>query len=129
MHQGPYELLEIENPLGGPSQDFGLFQDVDGTFPALADVQVNLNQSIGTAYALYSNGDADESHDNIIARLNSNFTNVEELVYTFFGEYSALLIYDQMSKSNRVDRLRFGGTLYFMDRKTLLYLHVSQDWI
>lgn len=29
---GPYELLQIFNPLGGPSQDFGLFQDVDGTF-------------------------------------------------------------------------------------------------
>lgn len=43
--------------------------------------------STGSAYALYSNGDADESHDNIIARLNANFTNVEELVYTFFGTY------------------------------------------
>ncbi|KAF8073530.1 Arabinanase/levansucrase/invertase [Lyophyllum atratum] len=63
---GPYTFRETFRPLGNPSQDLGLFQDVDGT-----------------AYALYSNGDADADHDNLITRLNSNFTNVEEVIYTF----------------------------------------------
>ncbi|KAL1733518.1 glycosyl hydrolase [Schizophyllum commune] len=63
---GPYTFQRAFNPLGGTSQDFGLFQDVDGQ-----------------SYALYSNGDAAEAHDNIIARMNSNFTDVEEVVYTF----------------------------------------------
>ena len=50
--------------------------------------QYNLRGHLkGAAYALYSNGDADESHDNIIARLNSNFTQVEELIYEFLGPY------------------------------------------
>ena len=40
---------------------------------------------VGQSYALYSNGDAAEAHDNIIARMNSNFTDVEEVVYTFPG--------------------------------------------
>ncbi|KAG6836839.1 hypothetical protein H0H93_002519 [Arthromyces matolae] len=64
---GPYTFRETFQPLGGPSQDFGLFQDVDGS-----------------AYALYSNGDADSNHDNLITRMNANFTNVEEVVYTFY---------------------------------------------
>ncbi|KAG5651857.1 hypothetical protein H0H81_007198 [Sphagnurus paluster] len=64
---GPYTFKETFRPLGNPSQDLGLFQDVDGQ-----------------AYALYSNGDADPDHDNLITRLNANFTNVEEVVYTFY---------------------------------------------
>ncbi|KAF5382676.1 hypothetical protein D9615_003052 [Tricholomella constricta] len=63
---GPYTFKETFRPLGNPSQDLGLFQDVDGA-----------------AYALYSNGDADSDHDNLVTRLNSNFTNVEEVIYTF----------------------------------------------
>ncbi|TRM56947.1 glycosyl hydrolase [Schizophyllum amplum] len=51
---GPYTFRRVFSPLGGTSQDFGLFQDVDGT-----------------GYALYSNGDADSAHDNIIARMNA----------------------------------------------------------
>ncbi|KAG6919609.1 hypothetical protein DXG01_003473 [Tephrocybe rancida] len=65
---GPYTFKETFQPLGGPSQDLGLFQDVDGS-----------------AYALYSNGDADADHDNLITRLNANYTNVEEVVYTFYN--------------------------------------------
>ncbi|KAF9468664.1 glycosyl hydrolase [Collybia nuda] len=65
---GPYVFKESFQPLGKPSQDFGLFQDVDGS-----------------SYALYSNGDADIDHDNLIVRMNANFTNVEEVVYTFFN--------------------------------------------
>ncbi|TFK39080.1 glycosyl hydrolase [Crucibulum laeve] len=64
---GPYVFQKTFSPMGGTSQDFGLFQDVDGQ-----------------SYALYSNGDAVEAHDNLIARMNSNFTSVEETVYTFF---------------------------------------------
>ncbi|KAF7314355.1 Importin subunit alpha [Mycena kentingensis (nom. inval.)] len=63
---GPYTFRGAFSPLGGTSQDFGLFQDVDGQ-----------------AYSLYSNGDADAAHDNLITRLNANFTNDEEVVYTF----------------------------------------------
>ncbi|KAL1743672.1 glycosyl hydrolase [Schizophyllum fasciatum] len=66
---GPYTFQRAFSPLGGTSQDFGLFQDIDGT--------------TGTTYALYSNGDAEAAHDNIIARMNANFTDVEEVVYTF----------------------------------------------
>ena len=40
---------------------------------------------LGTSYALYSNGDADEAHDNLITRMNSEDTGVEEVVYTFYG--------------------------------------------
>ncbi|KAK6992542.1 importin subunit alpha [Favolaschia claudopus] len=64
---GPYTFRDVFSPLGGTSQDFGLFQDVDGE-----------------AYALYSNGDADAAHDNLITRMNANYTDVEEVVYTFF---------------------------------------------
>ncbi|KAJ7145036.1 glycosyl hydrolase [Mycena filopes] len=64
---GAYTFQDVFSPLGGTSQDFGLFQDVDGD-----------------AYALYSNGDADAAHDNLITRMNANYTNVEEVVYTFF---------------------------------------------
>ncbi|KAJ7465129.1 Arabinanase/levansucrase/invertase [Mycena latifolia] len=64
---GPYTFQDTFSPLGGTSQDFGLFQDVDGE-----------------AYALYSNGDADAAHDNLITRMNANYSNVEEVVYTFF---------------------------------------------
>ncbi|KAJ3573466.1 hypothetical protein NP233_g2417 [Leucocoprinus birnbaumii] len=63
---GPYEFQKVISPLGGTSQDFGLFQDTDGA-----------------AYALYSNGDDPAAHDNLIARMNANFTDVEEVVYTF----------------------------------------------
>ncbi|RDB18999.1 hypothetical protein Hypma_014328 [Hypsizygus marmoreus] len=65
---GPYTFHETFRPFGNPSQDLGLFKDVDGE-----------------AYALYSNGDADTDHDNLITRLNANFTNVEEVVYTFYN--------------------------------------------
>ncbi|KAJ7904806.1 Arabinanase/levansucrase/invertase [Mycena leptocephala] len=65
---GPYTFQDVFSPLGGTSQDFGLFQDVDGK-----------------SYALYSNGDADAAHDNLITRMNANYTNVEEVVYTFFN--------------------------------------------
>ncbi|KAJ7062364.1 glycosyl hydrolase, partial [Mycena amicta] len=61
---GPYTFQGAFSPLGGTNQDFGLFQDVDGQ-----------------VYALYSNGDT--PHDNLITRLNANFTNDEEVVYTF----------------------------------------------
>ncbi|KAJ6602226.1 glycosyl hydrolase [Mycena sp. CBHHK59/15] len=64
---GPYTFQDTFSPLGGTSQDFGLFQDVDGE-----------------SYALYSNGDADAAHDNLITRMNANYTNVDEVVYTFF---------------------------------------------
>ncbi|KAJ7243769.1 Arabinanase/levansucrase/invertase [Mycena rebaudengoi] len=63
---GPYTFQNVFSPLGGTSQDFGLFQDVDDE-----------------SYALYSNGDAVEAHDNLITRMNANYTNVEEVVYTF----------------------------------------------
>ncbi|KAJ7083009.1 glycosyl hydrolase [Mycena epipterygia] len=56
---GPYTFLDTFSPLGGKS-------------------------GFGEAYALYSNGDADAAHDNLIARMNANYTNVEEVVYTFF---------------------------------------------
>ncbi|KAJ6556548.1 hypothetical protein DFH09DRAFT_1491071, partial [Mycena vulgaris] len=63
---GPYTFQGAFSSLGGTSQDFGLFQDVDGE-----------------AYALYSNGDADAANDNLITRMNANYTDVEEVVYTF----------------------------------------------
>lgn len=63
---GPYTFPKVLSPLGGTSQDFGLFQEVDGS-----------------TYALYSNGDDPAAHDNLISRMNANFTDVEELVYTF----------------------------------------------
>ncbi|KAF5362835.1 hypothetical protein D9758_007108 [Tetrapyrgos nigripes] len=68
IYPGPYDFQGVFSPLGGTSQDFGLFQDVDHD---------------GASYALYSNGDADAAHDNLIARMNSTFTGVEELVYEF----------------------------------------------
>ncbi|THV04295.1 Arabinanase/levansucrase/invertase [Dendrothele bispora CBS 962.96] len=64
---GPYAFQEVFSPLGGTSQDFGLFHDVDHD----------------ASYALYSNGDADAAHDNLISRMNSTFTGVEEVVYEF----------------------------------------------
>ncbi|KAF9453112.1 carbohydrate-binding module family 35 protein [Macrolepiota fuliginosa MF-IS2] len=63
---GPYEFQKAFSPLGGTSQDFGLFQDVDGS-----------------AYALYSNGDDPAAHDNLISRMKPGFTDLEEVVYTF----------------------------------------------
>ncbi|KAK7464767.1 hypothetical protein VKT23_005974 [Stygiomarasmius scandens] len=68
LFSGPYAFQEVFSPIGGTSQDFGLFQDVDHD---------------GASYALYSNGDADAAHDNLISRMNSTFTGVEELVYEF----------------------------------------------
>lgn len=68
---GPYTFQDAITPLGGTSQDFGLFKD----------------EGDGQAYAMYSNGDAADAHDDLIVRLDANFTGPEELVYTFFGEY------------------------------------------
>jgi hypothetical protein len=65
---GPYTFYSTVDAVGGPSQDLGMFVDDDGQ-----------------AYALYSNGDAVEAHDQLIVRLNSNFTGHEELVYKFLG--------------------------------------------
>lgn len=40
----------------------------------------------GSTYALYSNGDDPAAHDNLISRMNTNFTDIDEVVYTFLSE-------------------------------------------
>ncbi|KAG6816997.1 hypothetical protein H0H87_000892 [Tephrocybe sp. NHM501043] len=81
---GPYTFQQTFQPLGGPSQDLGLFQDVDGDWASISGLHL-ADKFTGSTYALYSNGDADGNHDNLITRLNANYTNVEEVVYTFYG--------------------------------------------
>ena len=63
---GPYTFVEAIWPLEQTSQDFGLFIDEDGE-----------------VYSMFSNGDAESAHDNLIVRLNNNNTGPEELVYMF----------------------------------------------
>ncbi|KAF8587414.1 carbohydrate-binding module family 35 protein [Ramaria rubella] len=60
---GPYKYLGSYQPLGAPSQDFGLFLDDDGE-----------------AYALYGSGG-----NNDITRLNAQYTNESVVVHTFSG--------------------------------------------
>ncbi|KIJ41201.1 carbohydrate-binding module family 35 protein, partial [Sphaerobolus stellatus SS14] len=60
---GPYKYLGSYQPLGSPSQDFGLFLDDDAQ-----------------AYALYGSGG-----NNDITRLNPQYTNESAVVHTFSG--------------------------------------------
>lgn len=81
---GPYTFQDTFSPLSGTSQDFGLFQDIDGKCQQMMPKNRKpTNILTGQSYALYSNGDSDAAHDNLITRMNSNFTGVEEVVYTF----------------------------------------------
>jgi hypothetical protein len=62
---GPYTFVQAVSPPGNWSEDFGMFIDRDGE-----------------AYALYSTGDTVAGRDDLISKMNSERTNLTEIVYT-----------------------------------------------
>lgn len=81
--------------------------------PFLFPLIISEMKTLGSSYALYSNGDADIDHDNLITRMNANFTNVEEVVYTFFskGNFTAA---DPSTKYDRRQTLISKPQIFFI---------------
>jgi hypothetical protein len=64
---GPYTFQKAVQPLGTPSQDFGIFTDYKDE----------------KSYALYSSGDSVEGRDVFISAFNDDLTDVKEVIYCF----------------------------------------------
>ncbi|KAH7368739.1 glycosyl hydrolase [Plectosphaerella cucumerina] len=64
---GPYTFQKAFQPLGTPSQDFGIFTDYKDE----------------KSYALYSSGDSVEGRDVFISAFNDDLTDVKEVTYCF----------------------------------------------
>jgi hypothetical protein len=64
---GPYKFQNAVQPLGTPSQDFGIFTDYKD----------------GKSYAMYSSGDGVDGRDVFISAFNDDLTELTEVVHCF----------------------------------------------